>query len=118
MRQQAFDQAKLDAFLGQMLSDLGGAMSVALVRMGESLGLYKALDDGGPATPAELVTRTGLAERYLREWLSAQAASNYVDYDSATGRFSLPPEQAMVFAREDSPAYLMGGFDARSPTYA
>ncbi|MGD9537893.1 MAG: class I SAM-dependent methyltransferase [Alphaproteobacteria bacterium] len=112
MEKQGFDQAKLDAFLGQMLSDLGGAMSVALVRMGETLGLYKALDDGGPATSAELAARTGLAERYLREWLSAQAASNYIAYDGATGRFSLPPEQAMVFAREDSPAYLMGGFDA------
>jgi SAM-dependent methyltransferase len=112
MTDQPINQAKLEAFLGQMLGDLGGAMSVALVRIGDALGLYKALDQSGPATPAELAARTGLAERYLREWLSAQAASNYLAYDGQSGRFSLPPEQAMVFAREDSPTYLMGGFDA------
>jgi hypothetical protein len=51
-----------------------------------------------------------MRERYVREWLSAQAASGYLTYDAATGAFTLPPEQAMAFAREDSPVYLAGGY--------
>ena len=105
------DQQKLEAFLGQMLGDLGGAFIIPLVRIGETFGLYKTLDSDGPMTSEELANKTGLAERYLREWLSAQAASNYLGYDPATGKFELPPEQAMVFADEDSPVYMMGAFD-------
>ena len=106
------DEAKLNELMGRMLGDLGGAMSIALVRMGDSLGLYKALHNKGPLTPAGLAAATGTAERYVREWLAAQAAADYVAYDKATGTFSLPPEQAMVFADEDSPVFLMGAFDA------
>ncbi len=105
------DEAKLNAFIGQMLSDLGGASSVAMVRMGDALGFYKALHEKGPMTTAELAESTEVDERYLREWLSHQAASNYLAYDAATSRFSLPPEQAMMFANEESPVYMMGGFD-------
>jgi len=105
------DEGKLNEFVGQMLADLGGAFSLPLVRIGDTFGLYKALDSDGPMTSAELADRTGLAERYLREWLSAQAASNYLSYDPQTARFALPPEQAMVFAKEDSPVYMMGAFD-------
>lgn len=105
------DQQKLDAFLGQMLGDLGGAMIIPLVRIGETFSLYKTLDREGPMTSVELADKTGLAERYLREWLTAQAASSYLSYDATTGRFELPPEQAMVFAKEDSPGYMMGAFD-------
>lgn len=105
------DETKLNDFIGQMLGDLGGAYSTGLVRLGGNLGLYRALDEKGPMTPAELADATGLAERYVREWLSHHAASNYVEYDKATGRFALPPEQAMVFANEDSPVYMMGAFD-------
>lgn len=97
------DEAKLNAFIGQMLSDLGGASSVAMVRMGDALGFYKALHEKGPMTTAELAKSTEVDERYLREWLSHQAASNYLAYDAATSRFSLPPEQAMMFANEESP---------------
>jgi hypothetical protein len=104
------DEAKLNELLGRMVGDLGAAASVALVRLGDSLGLYKALAKG-PLTAAGLAAATGIAERYAREWLSAQAAADYVAYDKATGTFSLPPEQAMVFADEDSPAFMMGGFD-------
>jgi Methyltransferase domain len=106
-----FDEAKLNAFIGQMLSDLGGAMSVPLVRIGDRLGLYKTLQANGPMTSAELATKANVAERYVREWLSHQAASGYVTYDSATGKFTLPPEQAMVFADSDSPVYMQGAFD-------
>jgi ubiquinone/menaquinone biosynthesis C-methylase UbiE len=105
------DEAKLNQFVGQMLGDLGGALSVPLVRIGDRLGLYKALNTDGPMTPAELATKANVAERYTREWLSHQAASGYLAYDSKTGKFTLPPEQAMVFAEPDSPVYLQGGFD-------
>jgi SAM-dependent methyltransferase len=105
------DQNKLNAFIGQMLSDLGGAASVALVRMGDALGLYKTLQARGPMTSVELAIAAKVDERYLREWLSHQTVSNYLAYDPGSGKFSLPPEQAMVFAIQESPVYLMGGFD-------
>jgi SAM-dependent methyltransferase len=105
------DDAKLHQFIGQMLGDLGGAASIAMVRMGDSLGLYKALHSKGAMTSGELAAAAGADERYLREWLSHQAASNYLSYDPATQKFALPEEQAMVFAVEDSPVYLLGGFD-------
>ena len=105
------DEQKLNEFLGQMLQDLGGAFSVPLVRIGDTLGLYKTLHRDGPLTSTELARATGLTERYLREWLSAQAASNYVAYDAQSGRFSLPPEQAAVLADEDSPVYMVPAFD-------
>jgi len=105
------DQTKLHEFVMRMLGDLGGALSVPMVRLGDRLGLYKALHANGPMTPAELASKTDIAERYAREWLSHQAASGYLSYDPANGRFTLPPEQAMVFAEPDSPVYLQGGFD-------
>src|SRR5262250_2755049 len=97
------EDAKLHQFIGQMLSDLGGASSVALVRIGDALGLYKTLHQKGPLTVSELAVEAGLNQRYLREWASQQAASNYLSYDAATQKFALPEEQAMVFAVEDSP---------------
>ena len=89
------DEAKLHQFIGQMLNDLGGAVSIALVRMGDALGLYKTLHQRGPMTIKELATEAGVNERYLREWASHHAASNYLSYDPATQKFALPPEQAM-----------------------
>lgn len=106
------DEGKLQQFLGQMLGDLGGAASVALVRMGDALGLYRTLRDRGAMTSGELADAAHVDERYLREWLAHQAASNYLSYDPASRRFTLPPEQAMVFAIEDSPVYMMGAFDS------
>jgi ubiquinone/menaquinone biosynthesis C-methylase UbiE len=105
------DADKLNTFIGQMLSDLGGASSVALVRMGDALGFYKILQGKGPMTCLELAEAAKVDERYLREWLSHQASSNYLAYEPASETFSLPPEQAMVFADESSPVYMMGGFD-------
>jgi Rv2258c-like winged HTH domain len=105
------DEGKLHQFIGQILSDLGGASSIAMVRIGDALGLYKALHARGAMTAGELAAAVGANERYLREWLSNQAASNYVSYDSVTRKFALPEEQAMVFAVEDSPVYMLGGFD-------
>jgi SAM-dependent methyltransferase len=105
---QPVNEDKLNQFLGTMITDMGAAMTAALVLVGDRLGLYKALA-AEPMTPGELAKRTGTAERYVREWLSAQAAAGYVRYDPETKRFSLDPEQALVFADEDSPAFL-GGF--------
>ena len=107
---QAIDSAKLDQFLGRVVGDLGAAMSAALVGVGDKLGLYKGLSAGGAQTPSELAQRTGTQERYVREWLCAQAAGGYVNYDAKTGRFSLSPEQSAALADETSPAYVPGGF--------
>jgi len=107
----AIDDAKFHAFVGKMLGDLGGAMSVPTVRLGLRLGLFDALADS-PATAADLARRAGgLHERYVREWALAQAANGYVDYDPASEQFSLSPEQAMVFHHRDSPVYLAGAFE-------
>jgi SAM-dependent methyltransferase len=103
---------KLNALVGKMLGDLGGAFSVPATRIGLRLGLFEALHAGGPSTSAQLARRAGgLAERYVREWALAQAANGYIDYDASTKHFSLSPEQAMFFAVKDSPVYLAGAFD-------
>ncbi|WLR95595.1 methyltransferase domain-containing protein [Shinella zoogloeoides] len=103
------DEARLNELVGRVLTDLGGAVSVPLVRLGDTLGLYDALKRIGPASADELAEATECAPRYLREWLAAQAASGYVRYEH--GRFSLTPEQALVFAEPDSPVHLIGAFD-------
>ena len=104
------NEDKLNNFVGKIVGDLGGAYSVAMVRLGDRLGLYAALTEG-PATSATLAARTGLDERYVREWAAHHAASEYLEYDPASGEFTLPPEHAMVFADENSPVYMIGGFD-------
>ncbi len=106
------NEQKLNDFLSQLLNDLGGAFGVGLVRLGGALGLYRTMQESGPVTSVELAAITGLAERYVREWLCYHAASNYITYDAATERFALPPEQASVFADEDSPVYMLDAFDA------
>ncbi len=113
---RALDMDKLNAFAGQMVGDLGGAMTAALVVLGDRLGLYKALAEAGPSTPAALATATGTHERYVREWLSAQAAAGYVDHND--GLFALNPEQAMVFADEGGPAFMTGAFELIAAMFA
>jgi SAM-dependent methyltransferase len=108
----SINEANLHALVGGILHDLGGAFSVPLVQIGESLGLYQTLSENGPLSSAELAAKTGLKERYLREWLSAQAASNYITFDPATERFSMTPEQSFVFANQGSPFYLAPAFGA------
>src|SRR5437763_6116384 len=102
------DMAKLEAFVFRAVDEVGATLNTALVVMGDRLGLYRALAGAGPLTPAELAERTGTAERYVREWLNAQAAGGYVVYDPESGRYTLPPEQAMALTDSDSPAYLPG----------
>jgi 2-polyprenyl-3-methyl-5-hydroxy-6-metoxy-1,4-benzoquinol methylase len=106
----AIQQDKLHEFLGKAILDFGATFNAALIRIGDKLGLYKALAAGGPQTPAELAERTGTAERYVREWLSAQAAGGYVTYDPATAEFHLSEEQAFGLADESSPVFLPGAF--------
>ena len=105
------DQAKLEAFVGQVVVDMGAAISGLMLHLGDRLGLYQAMAGAGPITPAALAERTGTTERYVREWLAAQAAAGYVTYDPATQSFHLPAEHALVLAQEDSPAFMASGFE-------
>ena len=98
-----FEEAKLNAFMGKVVVDLGAALHAALIVIGDKLGLYKAMVGGGWMTPTELASRTNTAERYVREWLNANAASGYVNYDAATRRYELPPEQAFALTVQDIP---------------
>src|SRR5205814_8356722 len=107
----AIDEAKVSEFLGKVLGDLGGAFSAGLAVLGDKLGLYRAMAGAGTLTSAELATRTGTAERYVREWLAAQAAAGYVEYQPAAGTYAMTAEQAMVLADDTSPAFMAGGFD-------
>ncbi|WP_421726060.1 class I SAM-dependent methyltransferase [Bauldia sp.] len=106
------NEDKLNAFLETIMTDLGGAASVAPVRMGGALGLYQAMHHKGPMTSDALARATGLAERYVREWLAHQTASGYVTYDADTGQFTLPEEHAAVLVDRDSPAYVFPAFEA------
>ena len=106
----AINMDKLNAFVGQFVSDLGASVHAGMVVIGEKLGLYKALAEG-PMTAAELAANTRTDERYLREWLGSQAAGGYITYDESTDKFSLTAEQAFTLANEDSPAYLPGAFE-------
>ena len=108
------DQSKLDAFLGRMIGELGAIATGALVVLGDRLGLYKAMRGGERMTAAELARRTGTRERNVREWLAAQAAAGYVEYDKDADTFHLNAEQATVFADEDSPAFMGGAFEVLS----
>jgi SAM-dependent methyltransferase len=104
------DETKLNNLLGQTVSDLGAAINSILVIMGDKLGLYKAVAEAGSVTSGELADRTGTTERYVREWLAAQAASGYIEYEAENERFSMTEEQQAVFADEDSPVLMTGGF--------
>ncbi len=106
----ALDMNKLNAFIGQFVTDLGAAVHAGMVVIGERLGLYKALA-GDPMTSAELAAKTKTDERYLREWLASQAAGGYITYDAESEKFSLTAEQVFTMATEDSPAYLPGAFE-------
>jgi len=104
------DMNKLNAFIGQFVTDLGASVHAGMVVIGEKLGLYKALA-ANPVTPAELAAKTHTDERYVREWLASQAAGGYITYDEKSGKFGLSREQAFTLANEESPAYLPGAFE-------
>jgi SAM-dependent methyltransferase len=104
------DEDKLMAFVGQAVGDVGAMLGGAMVVIGDKLGLYRAMRGAGPMTPAELASATETSERYVREWLSAQAARGYVSYEG-DGRFSLPDEHAVPLTDETSPASVIGAFE-------
>jgi SAM-dependent methyltransferase len=112
------DQAKLEAFMGQAVTDMGAVISAPLFQIGEKLGLYKAMAHAGPLTSQEVAERSGAAERYVREWLRNQAAGGYVTYDPDSDRFTLPDEHALALADEDSPFYILGVYDSIASLYA
>ncbi len=104
------DTTALDTFVGQLINELGAAFNAGLVLIGDQLGLYRAMAGAGALSSTDLAARTGTHERYVREWLSAQAAGGYVTYDPETETFTLPPEQAFTLADDDSPAAFAGAF--------
>jgi SAM-dependent methyltransferase len=106
----SIDQEKLNQFMQRAIGDLGATFHAALIVIGDKLGLYRAMAEAGPVTSSELAKRAGVAERYVREWLAANAASGYVNYDAAGGRYSLSAEQSFALAEEGSPAFLPGAF--------
>ena len=108
--QQPLNEAKLHDFVMKAVGEMGAAMNAALVLIGDKLGLYKAMAGAGPMTSTELAAKTGTAERYVREWLAAQAAGGLVTYDAASEKYTLPPEQAFALADEMSPVFLPGAY--------
>jgi len=112
----SIDEQKLNAFLGQAVCDLGAAMSATLMLVGDRLGFYKTLANG-PLKPAELATRTGTHERYVREWLNNQAAGGYVQYDVASGAYSMNAEQALCLADPGGPVDLPGAYNIIEATF-
>jgi SAM-dependent methyltransferase len=112
------DEAKLEAFMGQAVTDMGAIISAPLMVIGERLGLYKAMAGAGPLSSQEVAERSGAAERYVREWLRNQAAGGYVTYDPESDRYTLPNEHALALADEDSPFYILGVYDSIASLYA
>src|SRR5438105_238948 len=110
LQPQPIDQDKMNAFLGKVVGDFGAALSSSLAYIGTKLGLYEAIAKAGSVTPKELAETTGTVERYVREWLINQASGGYVDYDPATDRYSLAPEQSVALTDPNSPFYVGGGF--------
>jgi SAM-dependent methyltransferase len=114
----SIDEARLEAFMGQVVTDLSAATSAALMAVGERLGLYKAMAGAGPLTPAQLAERTGTHERSIREWLNNHAAGGYVTYDGDAGTYELSDEAAFALADEGSPMFLGGVFDVLAAVWA
>ena len=112
------DEEQLNELVGTAVNDLGGTFQTALAEIGDRLGLYTALADAGPLNAVELAERTDTHERYVREWLRSQAAGGYVTYDPGTESYSLSREQALVLADEDSPAFMLGGFQGTNTVIA
>src|SRR4051794_35275662 len=104
------DEAKLMDFVHKAVGDVGAALGASMVVIGDRLGLYRAMRGAGSITSAELAKKTGTTERYIREWLGAQAATGYVVYDG-NGRYTLPDEHAIPLTEETSPAFVTGAFE-------
>jgi len=107
----SINQDRLMQILGHSVSEMGAALNGALVLLGDRLGLYKAMAGAGPMTSEDLATKTGMSERYLREWLCAQAAGNLLEYDPAACTFTLTNEYALLLAHEDGPVFLPAAYE-------
>ncbi len=118
MSATGIDEAKLEAFMGQAVTDMGAVISAPLFVIGEKLGLYKAMAGGGALTSEEVAERAGVAERSVREWLGNQAAGGYVTYDAESNTYTLPDEHALALADEESPFYILGVYDSIASLYA
>ena len=112
------DEAKLGAFVHAVVVDMGAAISGMLLHVGDRLGLYRAMAGAGPLTSTELASRTGTAERYVREWLGNQTAGGYVLHEQSTDTYELPAEHALVLADENSPVFLAGAFETIASCYS
>jgi SAM-dependent methyltransferase len=108
---QPIDETRLNALMGRLVGEFGALASAPLVILGDRLGLYKAMAGAGPMTADGLGDKTGLRVRYAREWLNAQAASGFVEYDPKEETYALSPEAATVLAEPDNPAFMIGGFE-------
>src|SRR3954451_11802703 len=109
---QTLDQSRIEAFAGQIAGEVGAALNAALVTVGDQLGLYRAMAGAGPVSAGELAARTDTHERYVREWLNAQAAGGFVSYDGDDDCYTLPAEHAFILADESSPMAMAGIFQA------
>jgi SAM-dependent methyltransferase len=118
MSTTGIDEAKLEAFMGQAVTDMGANISAPLMLIGDKLGLYRMMAGAGPLSSQEVAERADVAERSVREWLRNQAAGGYVEYDPATDRYTLPDEHALALADEDSPFYILGAYDLIASLYA
>ena len=112
-----FDETRLNTLLGKMVNDIGAALMGSLIILGDKLKLYKILSEYGPLTSTQLAETSGTSERYVREWLAAQASSGYIEYDKDNGKFFLLPEQEAVFADDQSPVLMTGGYYSVSSMY-
>ncbi len=117
MTKRDFSEEKFEELQGKVFGDVGGAMGVLMSYIGDQTGVYKALDDIGLCTHVELAKKTGIDERYLREWLSSNAALGYVTYDASNDQFHLTAEQAALFAHEGEPTCIQGFFEVMVSQY-
>ncbi len=106
------DQARVEEFAGQVFGDMAGWLTSILAALGDRLGLFEALTEGGPARSDELAERAGVSERYAREWLRGMRAAGYLEHDGDDERYALPPEHAEVFAHEGGPFFMGGAYQA------
>src|SRR5438445_2682466 len=112
----SMNDKKIEQLAMRVVGDMGGAFTWALGYIGDRLGLYKAMAGAGPMTSQDLAKKTRLNERYVREWLRAMVASEYIDHDPTSGKYILTEEQAFVLANEDSPMFVGGAFQVTTPS--
>src|SRR5215475_548188 len=106
-----FDRSKQEVFIGKALGDASSALTCILAGIGDRLGLFKDLASNGPSTSSELAARTGIQERYAREWLGGMASAGYLEYDPAIRKFTLPPEHTPALAQEGGPVFFGGIYE-------